>query len=172
MRPTRATTRGGAAPQKITVVVNDEQTPSDAIDIDHARWAALAEASLGDQGVAGGELNVLFVDEAEMADLHDQHMGGHEPTDVLSFPIDADDLDDPLGGGQFGETLLGDVVICPRYAERQAAENGVAFDDELALLVVHGVLHILGMDHAEPDEAAEMKAAEQDLLAKFHAGAA
>ena len=167
MRPTRSTTRGAPATQEILVVVTDEQDPASAIEIDQARWAALAEASLAERGIAGGELNVLFVDEDEMADLHEQHMGGHAPTDVLSFPIDADELDHLVG-----ETvLLGDVVVCPAYAQRQAAENGVAFDDELALLVVHGVLHILGMDHAEPDEAAEMHAAERDLLGKHHSGA-
>ncbi|HEX8581809.1 MAG TPA: rRNA maturation RNase YbeY, partial [Acidimicrobiales bacterium] len=66
--------------------------------------------------------------------------------------------------------LLGDVVICPAVARRNAGEHGVTYEDELALLVVHGVLHVLGQDHAEPEEAAAMQAEERDLLARFHRG--
>jgi len=64
--------------------------------------------------------------------------------------------------------LLGDVVVCPAVAERQAPEHAGSYDDELALLVVHGVLHVLGHDHAEPDETAAMQARERDLLDRFH----
>ncbi len=64
--------------------------------------------------------------------------------------------------------LLGDVVICPAVAARNAPEHAGSYDDEMALLVVHGVLHVLGMDHAEPDEAEAMRAREAELLARFH----
>ncbi len=88
-------------------------------------------------------------------------MGKVGPTDVLSFPMD----DDPLDGVP---TLLGDVVISPAVAAEQFAEHAGTIDDELALLVVHGVLHVLGHDHAEPAEAAVMRACELDLLERFH----
>ena len=125
--------------------------------------ARLAQAALATEGVAAGELNLLFIDEVAMAELNREHMAGDGPTDVLAFPIDglpssADAL----------PALLGDVVICPAVARRYAATNGVDFDDEVALLVVHGVLHVLGHDHAEPDETAGMKAREQALLAAHH----
>ncbi|HEY6414947.1 MAG TPA: rRNA maturation RNase YbeY, partial [Acidimicrobiales bacterium] len=66
--------------------------------------------------------------------------------------------------------LLGDVVVCPAVAERQAPEHAGSYDDELALLVVHGVLHVLGHDHAGVDEAAIMQARERELLQRFHRG--
>jgi probable rRNA maturation factor len=66
--------------------------------------------------------------------------------------------------------LLGDVVVCPAVAARQAPTHAGSYDDELALLVVHGVLHVLGMDHAEPDEAARMQARERELLDRYHHG--
>ena len=143
------------------VVAVDEQSEM-AVDLD--RWSRLAGDSLVSEGVTEGELNLLFVDEAVMTDLNREHMGEHRPTDVLSFPLDGAD-DDPLG-----DNLIGDVVVCPVYAARQAplhvGERGHdgSVDDELALLIVHGVLHILGHDHAEPDETARMRSAEAVLL--------
>jgi probable rRNA maturation factor len=106
---------------------------------------------------ADGELTLLFVDEAAMADLNREHMGADGPTDVLAFPIDGRDAE-PSG-------LLGDVVVCPAVARRRAPG---AYEDELDLLVVHGVLHVLGMDHAEPEERAEMEARQQQYLAARH----
>ena len=87
-------------------------------------------------------------------------MDGAGPTDVLSFPLDDDDTD--LFADQ--PRLLGDVLICPEVVARQATGDP---DDEMALMVVHGVLHILGMDHQDEHEAAEMKAAEQRHLARW-----
>ena len=104
-----------------------------------------------------GELTLTFVDASEMAALNEQYMGKVGPTDVLSFPMD----DDPMPGVP---TLLGDVVISPAVASAQFAEHAGTFDDEIALLVVHGVLHVLGFDHAEPDEAAVMRRRELELL--------
>lgn len=145
------------------VVATDEQDRA----IDLARWQDLARASLLHEGVRSGELNLLFVDAAEMARLNQHHMGEEGPTDVLSFPLDASE-EDPIG-----ERLIGDVVICPEYAEARAGTNDRewhdgSLDDELALLVVHGVLHVLGHDHAEPAEAELMRAREDALLAAYH----
>ena len=88
-------------------------------------------------------------------------MGKDGPTDVLSFPMD----DEPVPGVP---TLLGDIVICPAVAIDQFETHAGTLDDELALLVVHGVLHVLGHDHAEPAETATMRGRELALLERFH----
>ena len=138
--------------------------------LDTEQWAGLATAVLRDEGVPIGELGLHFVDPSVMAELNLTHMGKPGPTDVLAFPID----------GNSGAThppepppLLGDVVVCPAYAAAQAPDHaGAGHDgslaDELALLVVHGVLHILGYDHAEDADATIMRAREQALLAAHH----
>jgi probable rRNA maturation factor len=111
------------------------------------------------------ELSVLLVDEPAMTRLHVQWMDEPGPTDVLSFPMDelrptADD-DEPVEG------LLGDVVLCPTVAQRQAETAGHTMQDELELLCVHGVLHLLGYDHAEPAEEQEMFGLQRRLLADW-----
>ena len=138
------------------VVVGRDDQDDEPVDVE--RWSALATSVLADEGVEG-ELNLLFVDEAAMAVLNQDHMGHEGPTDVLSFPIDGPDA------GPDG--LLGDVVLCPAVARRNAPEHAGTYEDELALLVVHGVLHVLGHDHAEDDEAAVMRAAEVAHLERF-----
>ncbi len=153
------------SPSEPTVIAVDEQ---DEILIDAQRWAALAAASLRSYGLTRGELNLLFVDESEMHRLNLDHLGRDRPTDVLSFPLD--------GGEEVStvEALIGDIVVCPKYAQRQApdhrgeSDHDGSLEDELALLVVHGVLHVLGWDHEEPVEAQQMSAAEQALLAAHH----
>lgn len=157
----------------------DEQT---AVPVDVERWQRLATAVLAAEGVRGlAELAVLFIAEHEMAELNEDYMGKSGPTDVLSFPIDAaeaevvlhnqppsrgpdrsppDPADMPL--------LLGDVVICPAVAAAQAPTHAGTLDDELALLVVHGVLHVLGHDHATADDAEAMRARERQLLEAHH----
>lgn len=131
----------------------------EAIDLD--RWGALAQNVLHDEGVGGpGELNLTFIGLDEMTQLNVAHMDGTGPTDVLSFPLD--DEDGEVFDGQ--PRLLGDIVICPEVVTAQAPDTPEA---EMALMVVHGVLHILGMDHQEADEAAEMKAAEQRHLRRW-----
>ncbi len=152
------------------VIAHDEQ--SGRIDVD--RWAHLAERTLIHEGVADGELNLLFIGEPEMAELNHEHMGEVGPTDVLSFPIDADTDAATETGSGVGERLLGDVAICPAVAAAQAPEHRAAdghdgtADDEIALLVVHGVLHVLGHDHAEPEQTAVMRSREGELLAAYH----
>jgi probable rRNA maturation factor len=161
----------------IDVFAADEQQ---AHPMDVSRWAELARQVLAARGVKGEtEVSLLFVDEDAMAALNEQFLGKTGPTDVLSFPID----DEPgptgrspdLGGSgpgtasEFGAlTLLGDVVVCPTVAARNAAEHQVSVDDEIALLVVHGLLHLLGMDHEEEAEAERMEALEQRLLNRFY----
>ena len=161
----------------IDVFAADEQ---EAHPIDVARWAELARRVLDARGLKGNtEVSLLFVDEAAIAALNVEFLGKPGPTDVLSFPIE----DEPTPTGRspdFGGTgpgssaeqgtltLLGDVVICPAVAFRNATEHGVAFEDEVALLVVHGLLHLLGMDHEEDGEAERMEALEEQLLQRFH----
>src|SRR5207253_4230808 len=142
----------------------------------------LGEGVLEAEGVRGdAELSMLFVDEAAMTDLNKRFLGKDGPTDVLAFPID----EEPVEGGRSPDsggtgpgylpaepsdlpTLLGDVVICPAVARRNAPDHAGTYEDELALLVVHGILHLLGMDHMDETEAEAMEKREQDLLARFH----
>jgi len=147
----------------VTVVAADEQAATDGVAVDLDRWAALAEAAVIDSG-AHGELTLTFVDRAEIAALNAEHLGKEGPTDVLSFPLDADD--EPTQPGV--PVLLGDVVVCPAVAADQASAHAGTVDDEVALLVVHGVLHVLGHDHADPAEEARMRARELTLLQMHH----
>ena len=123
------------------------------------------------------ELAVSLVDLERMAQLHERWMGEPGPTDVLAFPMDELDLRGSRGVGHGGSdepdstaaAVLGDVVLCPVVAERQAAEAGHSAEDELHLLCTHGVLHLLGYDHGEPDEHAEMFGLQAELLASWKA---
>lgn len=143
---------------ELDVVAIDDQTVE---EIDIVRWGALARNVLLDEGIDGpAELNLTFIGITEMTELNVAHMDGDGPTDVLSFP-----LDDETGEVFEGQPrLLGDIMICPEIVTAQAPESP---ECEMALMVVHGVLHILGMDHQEPDEAVEMKAAEQRHLLRW-----
>jgi probable rRNA maturation factor len=164
-----------------TVFGADEQGD---IEVDVARWVALARLVLADERVherygSDVEMSLMFVDEHTIAELNERFLGVNGPTDVLAFPLDEElppSGRQPDQGGrgpgapaEVGDppALLGDVVVCPGVAHRQAAERGVSSDDELALLVVHGVLHLLDYDHAEPDDATVMRRREQELLARF-----
>jgi probable rRNA maturation factor len=145
----------------IHIVVDNEQ---DDHPVDTARWSALARAVLADEGITGhAELAIRFVGEPEIASLNAAHLGHVGPTDVLSFPIE----DDPHRPAGFAATpvLLGDVVICPAVAHRNAPEHAGNYEAELALLLVHGILHLLGFDHEGDDEATEMEHREAVLLA-------
>lgn len=132
------------------------------------RWAELARLALVSEGVEGpAELNLTFVSEDRIAEMNTRFMGESGPTDVLAFPLDVDSDDEAFAGLDVPR-MLGDVVICPSVAGQNASRHSGDLDDELALLTVHGVLHILGMDHADPAEAAVMKSRERQLLARFH----
>ena len=163
----------------VEVFAADEQT-AQPVDIVH--WVGVARSVLLAEGVKGdAELSVLFVDEKAMADLNQRFAGNEGPTDVLAFPID----EEPAEGGRSPDsagsgpgwtpkepsqlpTLLGDVVICPAVAHRNAPHHAGSYDDEMALLVVHGILHLMGMDHAEDAEAEAMERRERELLERFH----
>jgi len=156
----------------------DEQ---DVHPVDTARWAHLAEQVLDAEGVgAEVELAVVFVDEVGIAELNARFGGKEGPTDVLSFPIDEEPPESgrhpDSGGSGPGEPsepdelplLLGDVYVCPSVAAHNAPDHAGTYEDELALLVVHGILHLLGMDHEEEAAAEEMEQRERALLARFH----
>ncbi|HWB36389.1 MAG TPA: rRNA maturation RNase YbeY [Rugosimonospora sp.] len=116
------------------------------------------------------ELSILLVDVDYMTELNHRWMGGDGPTDVLAFPMDEGSIDHGPQEGNGGEpALLGDIVLCPEVAAKQAATAGHSSTEELHLLTVHGVLHILGYDHAEPDEEREMFGLQARLLAGYHA---
>jgi probable rRNA maturation factor len=147
-----------------TVSVFDEQ---DDEPVDLARWARLARAALAEEGAPDAEVTVLFVDEAHMAELNERFMGVAGPTDVLAFPIDEAGAPGPADPTEVPR-MLGDVVICPAVARRNAPDHAGTYEDELALLLVHGLLHLLGHDHADESERALMQARETVLLERFH----
>lgn len=109
------------------------------------------------------ELAVTLVDEGTMAILHEQWMNEPGPTDVLSFPMDELRADD----SEPQEGHLGDIVVCPQVAQRQAEAAGHSFRDEMGVLVTHGILHLLGYDHAEPEEERLMFGLQGQLVAEF-----
>jgi len=113
------------------------------------------------------ELAIVLVDEAAMEQLHVQWMDEPGPTDVLSFPMD--ELRPGTEGDPTPPGLLGDIVVCPQVAISQAATAGHSPLDEMLLLTCHGVLHLLGFDHAEPDEEREMFGLQREILAAFAA---
>lgn len=111
------------------------------------------------------ELTITLVDEAAMTALHEQWMDLPGPTDVMSFPMD--ELRPGREGQEPQTGMLGDVVLCPSVARAQAGAAGHAVGDELLLLTTHGILHLLGFDHAEPDEEREMFDLQRTLLLTF-----
>ena len=163
----------------LEVFVADEQAD---VAIELERWRSLALNVLTDLGVRGAaEMSILFVTLDEIAALNEEYMGVTGPTDVLAFPIDATDTEAGSGPGSTSRgpsrvepdasdlpLLLGDIVVCPAVAAGQFATHAGTLDDEVALLVVHGILHVMGHDHAEEDETARMRAEELRLLSKYH----
>ena len=145
----------------MSIEINNES----AIDVDETVLQRLAVYALDAMHVhPDAELAIVLVDEGAMEQLHVQWMDEPGPTDVLAFPMDdlrpsrGDDDGDPEPG------LLGDVVICPEVAKRQARDAGHSTEDELHLLCTHGILHLLGYDHAEPEEHKEMFGLQGELL--------
>jgi probable rRNA maturation factor len=146
----------------MSIDVNNES----GIGIDEAEVAALARHVLDSLHVHPlAELSVLLVDTEAMSQLHERWMGESGPTDVLSFPMD--ELRPGRDGAPSGPGLLGDVVLCPEVARSQAVVAGHTVAEELLLLTAHGVLHLLGYDHAEPDEEREMFDLQRRLLLTF-----
>ncbi len=113
----------------------------------------------------GAELSVVFVDVPTMTDLHVRWMDEPGPTDVLSFPMD--ELTPPRDDEPPPEGLLGDVVICPDVASKQAKQAGHDVTTEYGVLLTHGILHLLGYDHAEPDEERLMFGLQRRLLGEW-----
>jgi probable rRNA maturation factor len=130
------------------VLVSNRATGAPVLE--ESALAELARTTLLAEGRDRVELSLSFVDDAEIAELHERYMQEHGPTDVLTFPLDDAD--------ERGVELLGDVVIAPGVAARN---NPADPDSELRLLVVHGVLHALGYDHESDDERAEMWARQE-----------
>jgi len=127
------------------------------------------------------ELTLMFVPESTIAGLNEKYMGKSGATDVLSFPLDAVEAGRAPGPGAISRgpnktstdlsefpILLGDVVICPLVASRQATSHAGNIDDEFALLVTHGVLHVLGYDHQGEKDAQKMQKRERELLEAHH----
>ncbi|MBO0821077.1 MAG: rRNA maturation RNase YbeY [Nocardiopsaceae bacterium] len=152
-------------------VVNESGEEADELALEDVAEYVLAQ--LGIHPLA--ELSVLLVDESAMTELHLKWMDEPGPTDVLSFPMD--ELRPPgLSGATASSSrgnaedreplpdLLGDVVLCPSVAQRQARRAGHSAQAEMELLCVHGVLHLLGYDHADPEEEAEMFGLQAELL--------
>ncbi|GAA1057472.1 endoribonuclease YbeY [Agromyces luteolus] len=146
----------------MSIEINNESS----IEVDESALQRLAVYALDMMHVhADAELAIVLVDEGAMEQLHVQWMDEPGPTDVLSFPMDElrpGTAEEPAPPG-----LLGDVVLCPQVAEAQAKAAGHALLDELLLLTTHGILHLLGFDHAEPDEEKEMFGIQRDILVGF-----
>jgi probable rRNA maturation factor len=154
--------------------VSIEIANESGVEVDEADLAALARYVLDDLRMHPlAELSVLLVDRATMSDLHERWMGEPGPTDVLAFPMDelrppppGSGRGDQGGSGEPDEEpgLLGDVVLCPEVAADQAAQARHELRDELELLCTHGILHLLGYDHAEAAEKATMFGLQDELL--------
>ncbi len=138
---------------------------SDEVNLDVDRWSVIAAETLAEEGVTRGELGLTFVGVDEMSELNSTHMGKDGPTDVLAFPLDGLDLAGLAPGNV--PVALGDVVICVSVARSQAAEHCGTVEAELALLVIHGVLHVLGHDHYLDEERVEMQGREQIHMQRY-----
>jgi probable rRNA maturation factor len=146
----------------MSIEINNESV----IPVDETALLRLATFALDQLHVhPDADLAIILVDEAAMEQLHVQWMDEPGPTDVLSFPMDelrpgTEDAITPAG-------LLGDIVLCPQVAIAQAEEARHTPLDEMLLLTTHGLLHLLGFDHAEPEEEKEMFGIQRDILAGF-----
>lgn len=148
----------------MTVFLADEQTHP----VDGEALVDLAGRVLRAEGYPEeAEVSILLVDDETMTSHHVTHLGREGPTDVLSFPLEHLAPGAPPSRPGDGEPplVIGDILISPAYVSRQAKEFGVAEADEMALMVVHGMLHLLGYDHEADDEAERMEARERELLA-------
>jgi len=149
----------------VSIEVNNEA----GYACDEAEFAALGRHVLDAMHVhPQTDLSILLVGVDVMTELHVQWMDEPGPTDVLSFPMD--ELRPGTDGDVSPAGLLGDVVLCPEVAARQARDAGHSTMEELLLLTTHGILHLLGFDHAEPEEEREMFALQRQLLLTFLSG--
>ncbi|TQK19665.1 putative rRNA maturation factor [Microbacterium sp. SLBN-154] len=143
-----------------------EITNESGMPVDETVLLRLMEHNFGELHVSSeADVAILLVDEGAMESLHLQWMDEPGPTDVLSFPMDelrpgTEESPTPAG-------LLGDIVLCPQVAETQATAARHSTMDELVMLTTHGLLHLLGFDHAEPEEEKEMFGIQRDLIVSF-----
>ena len=148
----------------MTVDINNES----GLEADSPGLVRLATFALDQLRIhPQAELSVLLVDEDTMSSYHEKYMGEPGPTDVLSFPMDelrppGDEDEPPVG-------LLGDIVLCPAVTDRQAREHGRSSTAEAEYLLVHGILHLLGYDHADDDERTEMFGLKDKIIAAWAA---
>jgi len=148
----------------MTIEVSNES----GIDISETELISVARFVIARMDVnPAAELSMLLLDTAAMADLHMRWMDLPGPTDVMSFPMDGLEPGGRPDSPEPGPSMLGDIVLCPEFAAKQAESAGHSLGQELALLTVHGVLHLLGYDHAEPDEEKEMFALQRELLEEW-----
>jgi len=147
--------------------MNIEINNESGVSVDEARVLALASSALSFMHIhPDAELAIQFVDETVMERLHIEFMDEPGPTDVLSFPMDelrpgTPDRMTPAG-------MLGDIAVCPTIAAAQAKAAGHDAIDEILLLTTHGILHLLGYDHAEPEEEREMFGLQKQILQTFY----
>ena len=146
----------------MAIEVNNE-TEYDTDEADLARLGRFVLESLYVHPEA--ELSIILVDPDAMERLHIEWMDEPGPTDVLSFPMD--ELRPGTAAQPSPAGVLGDIVICPQVADEQAKKAGHSIGDEMLLLATHGLLHLLGYDHAEPEEEQEMFSLQRQLLAAF-----
>ncbi len=144
-------------------ILNESGVPADERELSALASYCLTSLRIHPQS----ELSIRLVDVGAMEALHVRYLDEPGPTDVLSFPMD--ELRPGSDDEPSEEGLLGDVVLCPQVAASQAAEAGHPVGAELAMLTVHGILHLLGFDHAEPEEKAQMFGLQGELLAGWHA---
>jgi probable rRNA maturation factor len=136
------------------------------VDLDVEEFARLARFTMGRMRVhPEAELCLKLVDEATISEFNRHYMGKDGPTDVLSFPMD--ELRPGREGEPEEEGILGDMLLCPQYATQQAPNFSRSAADEMHLLTIHGILHLLGYDHAEPKEEREMFTLQARLLAEW-----
>jgi len=164
-----------SGPSDAVLPMSIEIRNESGVSVDEPALAALARYVLDEMRIHPlAELSILLVDSPTIADLNQRWMGEEGPTDVLAFPMD--ELRPPLPGadrtdrtgsaaGDAGPvTVLGDVVLCPEVAAEQAREAHRPVTDELEMLCTHGILHLLGFDHAEPRDHATMFGLQDQLL--------
>ena len=151
----------------MSIEVNNES----GVEVDGPLIASVARYALDAMRVSpAAELCVTAVGLDAMSELHERWMDEPGPTDVMSFPMDelVEESRRP-DAPDLGPALLGDIVLCPEFARKQARTAGHSLADELHLLTVHGVLHLLGYDHAEPEQEREMFELQARLLESWRA---
>ncbi len=145
-----------------------EVSNESGMDVSEGELISVARFVIGKMNVnPAAELSMVLLDLSSMADLHMRWMDLPGPTDVMSFPMDELQPGGRPDAPEPGPAMLGDIVLCPEFAAKQAATAGHSLGHELALLTVHGVLHLLGYDHAEADEEKEMFALQRELLEEW-----